>query len=267
MNFVLRYARNSVSSFGASIIENLEGLGSFALHTFQIFYWTLKPPYRLRLFFDQAHFIGNKSLFIIALTSLFSGMVMSYQTYLGFAVMNAFTLVGPVVALSLAKELAPVFAGIIVAGRCGAAMAAELGTMKVTEQVDALEVMGISSHQYLGVPRVWASMFSVPMLSLIFLFVGNIGSYIVGVHFLGIEGVKYFSKSRDFIGVTDIWEGVIKAAVFGLMIGLIGTYHGFKVKGGAEGVGKGTNSAVVWGMITILILDFFLTSILVKILG
>ncbi len=266
MELVKARVLDSLESVGGSLISFMTGLGSFVLYTSQIFYWTVKKPYRFKLFFDQAYFIGNKSLFIVALTSLFSGAVMAYQTYLGFAVMNAFSLVGPIVSLSLAKELAPVFSGLIVAGRCGAAMAAEIGSMKVTEQVDALEVMGISSQQYLGVPRIWSAMLSVPLLCMVFLFVGNIGSYLVGVELLGIESVKYFAKAPDFMDIQHIFEGLIKAGVFGFMIGLIGTYHGFAVKGGAEGVGRGTNSAVVWGMVTVLILDFFLTSILVKVL-
>jgi phospholipid/cholesterol/gamma-HCH transport system permease protein len=266
MNLINTLVRDPIERFGKSCIEFTEGFGRFSIYFASLFYWTLKKPYRLKLIINQFHFIGYKSLFIVALTSIFSGMVMAYQTYLGFEVMNAYSLVGPVVSLSLAKELAPVFSGIIVAGRCGAAMAAEIGTMKVTEQIDALEVMGISSHQYLGVPRVWAATFSVPVLSLVFLVIGNVGSWIVGVKLLGIEAPKYFSKLSDFMSNKDIIEGLIKAAFFGFFIGVIGTYHGFQVKGGAEGVGKGTNSAVVWGMITILVMDFFLTSILVKLL-
>ncbi len=251
---------------GAQVLEKLEGIGSFTKHFLDISYWTFKRPYRIKLFLDQFYFIGNKSLFIIALTSVFSGMVITYQTYIGMKVMGAYTLVGPIVVLTIAKELAPVFSAIIVTGRCGAAMAAEIGTMKVTEQIDALEVMGISSRQYLGVPRVWATMLALPLLNLVFLFVANIGSWFVGVEVLGIEEAKYYSKLKSFVSVSVLFEGLIKAAVFGYIIGLIGTFHGFKVQGGAEGVGKGTNAAVVWGMIVILILDYFLTSILVKVL-
>ncbi|MCB9091699.1 MAG: ABC transporter permease [Halobacteriovoraceae bacterium] len=266
MELITNKVRNSLELIGNSVIEFLDGLGKFTIYFFRLIAWSFRPPYRTKLFFQQVYFIGNKSLFIVALTSTFSGMVMAYQSYLGFSVMNAHTLVGPIVAIGLAKELGPVFSALIVTGRCGAAMAAEIGTMKVTEQIDALEVMGISSIQYLGVPRLWAATISLPMLSMIFLLVGNIGSYMVGVHLLSIEEVKYFAKLRDFMEMSDIYEGLIKAGGFGFMIGLIGTYHGFQVKGGAEGVGKGTNAAVVWGMITVLIADFFLTSILVKLL-
>ncbi len=191
---------------------------------------------------------------------------MAYQTFLGFSAINGDSLVGPVVAIGLAKELAPVFTGLIVTGRCGAAMAAQIGSMKVTEQVDALEVMGINSYQYLAVPRVWAATISLPLLNCLFLLIGNVGSYFIGVHVLNIDDNQYFSKLGDMMEMKHVVEGIIKSAFFGYMIGVIGTFQGFSVQGGAEGVGKGTNLAVVWGMITILVMDFFLTSILVKIL-
>ncbi len=145
-------------------------------------------------------------------------------------------------------------------------MAAEIGTMKVTEQIDALEVMGISSVQYLGVPRIIAATLSVPMLSILFQFIGNIGSIFVGTKALMIDETIYLSKLGEFMFIEDIIQGVIKAFVFGFVIAVIGTYFGFQVTKGAEGVGKGTNLAVVWGMISVLVLDYFLTSFLVHIL-
>lgn len=255
-----------VINFGTPITETFIGLGSFVSFSAQVFYWSFKRPFRSHLFFEQLYFIGNKSVFIVALTSSFTGMVMAYQTYLGFSTINGDSLVGPVVALGLGKELGPVLAGLIVTGRCGAAMAAQIGSMKVTEQIDALEVMGVNSHQYLAVPRVWCTALAMPQLTCLFFLVGNIGSYIVGVYMLNIDSNQYFAKLGDFMELSDCFEGLIKATCFGFMIGLIGTYQGFNVQGGAEGVGKGTNLAVVWGMITILVMDFFLTSVLVKIL-
>ena len=166
----------------------------------------------------------------------------------------------------MARELAPVLTGLIVAGRAGSAMAAQIGTMKVTEQIDALEVMGIDSFQYLAVPRIIASTFSLPILSSIFLLIGNLGGWFVGTSALMIDEVLYFSKLGEFMFVEDIAQGIIKATVFGFIIGLIGCYFGFKVSNGAEGVGKGTNRAVVWGMIAVLTVDYFLTSFLVKVL-
>lgn len=260
--FVLRW----IESFGAAIISNLNALGEITLFAGRFFYWMIKPPYRFKLLFEQLYFVGNKSIFIVSLAGAFTGMVMAYQTYFGFKLISVDSLVGPVTALTLAKELAPVLTGLIVAGRAGAAMAAQIGTMKVTEQVDALEVMGINSVQYLAVPRIIASVISLPMLSALFLFIGNIGSWVVGTKFLSIDEAIYMSKLGEFMFLEDIWQGLIKAFFFGFLISVIGTYFGFNVTKGAEGVGKATNLAVVWGMILVLVLDYFLTSFLIHIL-
>lgn len=255
-----------IEKVGAQIIESIDGLGNIVNFTVRIFYWAIRPPWRLKLLIQQFYFIGNKSLLIVGLAGAFTGMVMAYQVYFGFQLISVDSLVGPVVALSLAKELAPVLTGLIVAGRAGSAMAAQIGTMKVTEQVDALEVMGINSVQYLAVPRVIATTFCMPMLSCLFLFIGNIGSYVVGTKALMIDESMYMSKLGDFMHMSDFYQGVIKAFFFGFIVSVIGTYFGFEVSKGAEGVGRGTNQAVVWGMISVLVLDYFLTSFLVKIL-
>ncbi|MDA9793200.1 ABC transporter permease [Bacteriovoracaceae bacterium] len=255
-----------IEKIGKVVSDLIGGLGEFTTFNFKVLFWMFKAPYRPGLFFEQMYFVGNKSLLIILMTSIFSGMVFAYQTYLGFQVINGDSLVGPVVAISIAKELAPVFTGIVVAGRCGSAMAAQIGTMKVTEQVDALEVMGINSIQYLAVPRVIASALSLPMLCAIYILVANLGSYLIGVKALGIDETLFFSKVSEFMDYKDVIQGLIKAFIFGYLVSMIGTFHGFKVSGGAEGVGKGTNMAVVWGMVTVLVLDFFLTTILVKVL-
>mgnify|MGYP001627215180 CR=1 FL=1 len=258
--------KSYIEGLGAFILEFMTGLGRFTNFTGKVFFWGLKPPVRLKLLMDQMYFIGNKSLFIVGLTSLFSGAVFALQMYLGVQQINLDSLVGPIVAISLAKELAPVFAGLVVAGRCGSAMAAQIGSMKVTEQLDALEVMGINAHQYLAVPRVVGATLSMPLLTAIFMLVGNFGSWLVGVQVLGIDEVLYFLKLSDFMRLGHVAEGLIKSSAFGFLIGLIGTYHGFEVKGGAEGVGRGTNLAVVWGMVTVLVSDYFISSFLTKIL-
>ncbi len=255
-----------VEIFGAKVIAVMEGLGRFVSFNLKTFLWMFRPPYRLRLFMDQMYFIGNKSVYITVLTALFTGMVFAYQTYLGFQLINADSFIGPIVSVSMAKELGPVLTGLIIAGRCGAAMAAQIGSMKVTEQVDALEVMGINAHQYLAAPRVLAGVFSLPLLCIIFQLVGNFGSWLIGVKVIGIDEVLYFSKLGDFMHLTDLAEGLIKAFFFGYLVSMIGCYHGFMVKGGAEGVGRGTNLSVVWGMVMVLILDFFLTSFLTQVL-
>ena len=266
MEIIQKNFESFVSGLGKVIIQNVSGLGKVFGFMMSFFYWMLKPPLRLKLILEQLDFIGNKSIFIITLAGSFTGMVMAYQTYFGFQLINVDSLVGPVTAISLSRELAPVLTGLIVAGRAGAAMAAQIGTMKVTEQVDALEVMGINSVQYLAVPRIIAGTIAVPMLSVFFLFIGNVGSYIVGTKALLIDEALYFSKLGNFMFVSDIYQGIIKAIFFGFVVSVIGTYFGFSVTKGAEGVGKGTNLAVVWGMISVLVLDYFLTSFLVQIL-
>lgn len=255
-----------VETLGASIIENLEGLGAFINFVMSCFYWFIRPPFRLRLYFEQLYFVGNKSIFIVLLSGSFTGMVMAYQTYFGFKLISVDSLVGPVTALSLAKELAPVLTGLIVAGRAGAAMTAQIGSMKVTEQVDALEVMGINSIQYLAVPRIIAGTLSLPMLAALFLLIGNVGSYVVGTKFLSIDEAIYLSKLGEFMFLKDIWQGLIKATFFGFLISCIGTYFGFNVTKGAEGVGKSTNLSVVWGMVMVLVSDYFLTSFLIQVM-
>lgn len=255
-----------IENLGQSIIDTVNGLGEFTNFTLKTIYWTFKPPYRFVLLFDQIHFIGNKSVFIIFLTASFTGAVFAFQIYTGFKAINTDSFIGPLVAIAMAKELGPVLSGLVVAGRCGAAMAAQIGSMKVTEQIDALEVMGINSYQYLAVPRILGATIALPLLSGLFLAVGYGGSWLIGTKVLGIDPIMYTQKISDLMNLGMIAEGLIKATVFGYLIGIIGTYQGFNVTGGAEGVGRGTNMAVVWGMITVLVVDFFLTSFLVKIL-
>jgi len=260
------YSKHYVAVFGAILIYFLRELGKFTSFMGRFFYWVIRPPFRWNLFFEQFYFIGNKSLMIICLAGAFTGMVMAYQVYFGFKMINVDSLVGPVVTIALAKELGPVLTGLIVAGRAGAAMAAQIGTMKVTEQVDALEVMGVDSYQYLAVPRILAATISVPMLNMIFLLVGNGGSWFVGTKALMIDEALYLSKLSQFVYMEDLLQGMIKSIVFGFVVATIGTYFGFEVSKGAEGVGKGTNQAVVWGMMIVLILDYFLTSFLIRLL-
>lgn len=258
--------KNYVERIGETIVRQVNALGMFSRFVATAFSMGISPPYRIKLLIEQLYFVGNQSLFIVCLTGAFSGMVMCYQVYFGFQIISADTFVGPVVSISLAKELAPVFTGLIVAGRAGAAMAANIGSMKVTEQVDALEVMGINSIQYLAVPRIIASMLSLPLLVTIFQLVGNAGSWYIGTQVLQIDESMYFSKLSEYMHLADYYQGVIKSFFFGLIISCIGTYFGFNVKGGADGVGKATNLAVVWGMVIVLILDYFLTSFLIRIL-
>lgn len=257
---------SGVEKLGLFVSNIISGLGSISIFAARFFKRVLKPPYRINSFMKQMYFVGNQSLFIVAIAGAFTGMVLAYQTYFSFRLLSVDSVIGPVTALSLSRELAPVLTGLIVSGRVGAAMAAEIGTMRVTEQIDAIEVMGIDSIQYLAIPRILAAIIAMPMLSGIFLYIGNTGAYFIGTQVLMIDEVMFYSKIGDYMFIEDIYQGLIKAAIFGFAISVIGTFFGFNAEDGAEGVGKGTNLAVVWGMISVLILDYFATSLLVHIL-
>jgi phospholipid/cholesterol/gamma-HCH transport system permease protein len=207
-------------------------------------------------------FIGFHSIFVVSLTGLFTGMVLALQTYYAFSMFSAETLVGATVALSMTRELGPVITALMVTGRAGSSMAAELGTMRVTEQVDALTVMAISPVQYLVVPRILAAIVVLPLLTVISDFIGVVGGYVVGVKLLGINSAMFMNKIYEFLEVADIVNGLTKAAVFGLILALIGCYKGFYTSGGAEGVGRATTQAVVLASVLILMSDYVMTAIM-----
>lgn len=223
-------------------------------------YLGLKPPFKLNYIFKQMEFIGVRSVFVIILTGAFTGMVLALQSYYGFKKFGSEGLVGATVALSMTRELGPVLTSLMVTGRAGSAMAAELGTMRVTEQIDALTVMALNPIKYLVTPRVIAAFLVLPVLTVISNFVGIIGGYIVGVKLLGINEGAYIDKMIKFVELNDIYNGLVKAAVFGIIFSIISCYKGFYTKGGAEGVGRATTEAVVVSSVTILIADYVLTS-------
>jgi phospholipid/cholesterol/gamma-HCH transport system permease protein len=206
--------------------------------------------------------IGVDSIPVVLTTALSTGMVLALQSYTGFKRFGAESLIGTVVSLSMTRELGPVLTGLMVAGRAGAAMAAELGTMKVTEQIDALETLATSPMKYLVVPRFLASTVMMFFLTIVGMMIGIAGGYFVGVKVLGTNPVTYINQSINNTEVKDIWFGLVKALVFGGVVGLIGSYKGFTAAGGAEGVGKATTGAVVVSCMLILILDYFLSALL-----
>lgn len=234
--------------------------GQMAIFLWETFKWLPKRPYRFRILLEQMEFVGNKSLFIVTLTSIFSGMVFALQIYYGFKIINSETLVGASVALALSREIGPVLTSLLVAGRAGAAIAAQLGTMRVTEQIDALEVMAVSPKQFLVLPRILASIIMLPLLTGVFVLIGNIGAYFVGVLLLDIDGAVYMDKLVWYVQPSDIMEGLFKSSIFGLIIAWVATYKGFFTTKGAQGVGKATNESVVWASVMILIADYFITA-------
>lgn len=223
--------------------------------------WTFIPPFRLRNLIKQMEFIGVKSLFIVVLTGVFSGMVLALQSYHGFRKFGGESLMGGIVALSLAREMGPVMTALMVNARAGSAIAAELGTMRVTEQIDALQMMAINPIQYLIVPRIWAGVLMLPLLTAINIIVGILGGYFVGVILLNINSGVFMNKMINMMDLEDLTQGMVKSLVFGLILTLIGCYKGYHTYGGAEGVGRATTEAVVISSVSILIGTYVITSL------
>lgn len=229
--------------------------------------WWFKRPFRFGELFQHIEFVGNKSLVIIFLTGLFTGLVFAFQAWVGLSIVNADNLIGPMTGLAVTRELGPVLTGLIISARAGGAMAARLGTMRVTEQIDALEVMGVDAKNYLVAPRILASLIATPLLCAFFDFVALIGGYILTVFILDLDAAIFIEKTKFFVDPRDINEGLFKAAIFGMFFATICTYKGYNTKGGAKGVGDATNHGVVASMVSIIILDYFLTKLITMVLG
>jgi len=253
---------NFFAWLGRSAVGLIEEMGLMLLLFGEACLWFVRPPVRWRLFFKQMEFVGVGSLFVVLLTGLFTGMVLALQTYHAFRMFSAESLVGATVALSMTRELGPVITALMVAGRAGSAIAAEIGTMRVTEQIDALAVMAINPVQYLVLPRLVAGVVMLPLLTAISDFVGVVGGYMVGVNLLGINAGLFMNKIYEYVELEDIYNGLTKAAVFGLILTLVGCYKGFYTRGGAEGVGRATTQAVVLASIMILMSDYVLTALM-----
>lgn len=248
--------------FGRTMLGALDELGRFFYIMSSSVLWTFRRPFDGDQLIRQMVRVGWDSIPVVFLTCLFTGMVLALQTFRGFERFHAEGFVGSVVALSLTRELAPVLTGLMVAGRVGSAMAAELGTMRVTEQIDALYAMATEPIQYLVVPRVNASILMLPILTLIGDAVGIIGGWLVSVGLFGANSYLYMERTFQFLEINDITSGLIKAAFFGLILSVTGCAKGFYTAGGAEGVGRSTTSAVVTACLYILLSDFFLTKVL-----
>jgi phospholipid/cholesterol/gamma-HCH transport system permease protein len=222
----------------------------------------VSPPYRLKAVIKQMEFVGVKSIFVVVLTGIFAGGVLALQSHHGFRLFGAETLVGSTVALAMTRELGPVLTALMVNGRAGSAMAAELGTMRVTEQIDALYVMATNPVKYLIVPRIIAGVVMLPILTIVADFLGILGGYFVGVILLKINSGMFIANIVEMVDLEDIFHGLTKSIFFGLILTHIGCYKGFYTTGGAEGVGKSTTQAVVLSSVLILVSDYFLTSIM-----
>jgi phospholipid/cholesterol/gamma-HCH transport system permease protein len=253
-----------IELLGTVVEAALEGVGRAMLLLFSVFKGIFKAPLDIRNIFRQMLEIGVNSLPVVLITAVFTGMVLALQTYTGFKRFGAAGLVGSVVALSMTRELGPVLSALIITGRAGAAMAAELGTMRVTEQIDALETLATNPVKYLIVPRFLSGIIMLPALTVVTDIVGIAGGYFVTVILLGASSKTYMRATWDFLEIQDIYSGLIKAGFFGAAFTLISCYKGFYTKGGAEGVGRATTGAVVFSSMTILISDYFLSAWLFK---
>jgi phospholipid/cholesterol/gamma-HCH transport system permease protein len=252
---------NFLAAIGRTFLGFLAATGRLSVFTGITLGHCVRPPIYWRLLGRQLVDIGYYSLPVVGLTTLFSGMVLALQSYTGFSRFNAESAIATVVVLSMTRELGPVLAGLMVAGRIGASMAAEIGTMRVTEQVDALTTLSTSPYKYLVVPRVLAGIISLPFLVLVGDIIGVFGGYLVGVHKLGFNAGSYLKSTFDFLEVQDVVSGLVKAAVFGFLIALMGCYHGYHSGRGAQGVGRATTNAVVSASILILISNYLITEL------
>ena len=250
-----------LQAIGRPFLTFLIATGRLAVFTFVSVSHCLKPPFYLRLTIKQMIEIGYYSLPVVGLTAIFTGMVLALQSYTGFARFSAESAIPNVVVVSITRELGPVLAGLMVAGRVGAAMAAEIGTMRVTEQIDALNTLATNPFKYLVAPRLIAGLTMMPILVLIADVIGVFGGYLVSVHKLGFNPSTYLRNTIDFLEPQDVISGLVKAAAFGFLVTLMGCYHGYNSKGGAQGVGRATTNAVVSASILILCSNYFITEL------
>jgi len=250
-----------LQSVGAAIIGFFTGTGKLASFMFRALKHIVTPPYFPAQLGRQIIDIGYYSLPVVGLTALFTGMVLALQSYTGFARFNAEGAIAGVVVLSVTRELAPVLAGLMVAGRVGAAIAAEIGTMRVTEQIDALRTLSVNPFKYLIAPRIVAGTLMLPILVLIADVIGVYGGYLVAVYNLEFSPANYLAQTWDILESIDVISGLIKAAVFGFIVSMMGCYHGYYSQRGAQGVGAATTNAVVSSSILILIFNFILTQV------
>jgi phospholipid/cholesterol/gamma-HCH transport system permease protein len=246
---------------GSSILCFIQEVGRLFLFILKTFKAATSRWY-LKNFFLQIISIGYLSLPVVALTSFFTGGALAIQIYYGGNQFNSEVIVSSIVALGITRELGPVLGGIVVAGRVSAAIAAELGTMKVTEQIDALRTLSTDPYEYLVFPRVLAAVISLPILVGFADIIGIMGGWLVGVQSLGFNGTVYLQNTEAFLESGDIISGLIKASVFGFIISIMGSYHGFNSKGGAQGVGRSTMNAVVSSSILILASNYIMTNLL-----
>jgi phospholipid/cholesterol/gamma-HCH transport system permease protein len=251
-----------IRNLGAILLFGLRRAGRMGLFLSYILFYALTTPLKFSQVIKQLRFIGFESTLVIFLTGAFAGMVLGLQGYYTLNRFGSAALLGPMVALSLIRELGPVLSALMVTGRAGSAMTAEIGIMRITEQVDALKVMGLNPFRYLLVPKLLAGIISLPLLTAIFDVVGIFGGYLVGVNLLGVGKGTYFGEMANYVDMQDILGGIYKSLTFGVLITWVCCYKGYYTGFGAEGVSRATTQAVVLSSILILVWDYFMTSVL-----
>jgi phospholipid/cholesterol/gamma-HCH transport system permease protein len=251
-----------IRTLGHFTLSIIDGLGRSGIFLGNAIFWAFIPPLKVGKVFKQISFIGVKSTSIVILTGAFTGMVLTLQAFYGMRKFGAEALLGPTVALSLIRELGPVISALMVTGRAGSALSAEIGIMRITEQIDAMELMDLNPYRYIVVPNLLAGIISFPLLAAIFDVVGIYGGYLVGVKLLGVSEGGYFGEMSNFIDMKEILQGLYKSLSFGLIVTWICCYRGFTTTYGAEGVSKATTQAVVTSSVLVLVWDYFITSIL-----
>ncbi len=256
----LARAASLVDAILRPLLGLLDDVGTTITLTGETLFWLIRPPYRLSLLIRAMEFLGVQSIFIISLTGLFSGMVLALQMAYALKTFQQQGLVGAIVAVSLTREISPVFSGLMVTARAGSALAAELGNMRVTEQIDAITTMGVSPVQYLLAPRLLGAVLMMPLLCVLYTCVGMFGGYLVGVVMLQIDPGTFFSNIRAIAKGDDLFMGLVKAAAFGFLISAISTRHGYYASGGARGVGLATTRAVVQSAVATLVTNYLITS-------
>lgn len=246
------------------LLRGLEEIGSYVKLTLTTIAWIFRPPLRISQYLAQMEFIGVRSSFIVVVTGVFSGMVLSLQTVHSLRQFGAESMVGGVVAISLAREISPVFAALMVTARAGSSMAAELGNMRVTEQMDALVTMAVSPTQFLLSPRLVAALVMMPLLCVLYTCVGMAGAWLVAVRWLSIDPGAFLANVEKYLEMSDFSMGLYKSAVFGILMATLSCHQGFLVAGGAQGVGRATTRAVVRSAVAILIANYIITVLLTE---
>ncbi len=243
------------------LYRSLEGFGAFLIFEFKLLPLFFKPPYRIKETLQQMEIVGVGSVFVISLTAIFTGLVEAIQLYHGFHKFGAEEFMGYTIFVSISKELGPVFGALMLISRAISAMTAELGTMRVTEQIDAIDTLAVDSKKYLIIPRVVATTISTPLLVILFVFLGNVAAYLISTYALGVNPTSYKNTITTYLEFSDIGTGLIKAVVFGYLMSIIGTYIGYFTRGGARGVGLATTKSVVYAAMTIFAANYFLSSL------